>query len=127
MSHFKRIKTRINSLPILQKTLKDLGYNYTCESQNITDLNGNTQLVDIVAEDNKENLIGFSWDGKEYNIITDLQMWNKSVPFDCFFDNMLQQYALNSISQTSSKEGFEQLSQQTMNNGSIRLVVQRWN
>ena len=126
MSHFKRIKTKINNLTTLQKTLRDLGYSNIYKTTYITDLNGNKQLVDIVAEDKAKNLIGFSWDGKEYNIIADLQMWNTDIPFDYFFSRMLQKYALNSITQTSMKEGFEEINKQTMNDGSIKLVLQRW-
>nr|QJH88195.1 Ycf35 [Pterocladia lucida] len=127
MSHFKRIKTKINDLTVLKKTLKELGYRYNHKEQYIKDLNDNTQLVNMVAEDNNKNLLGFLWDGNEYNIITDLQVWNKSFSFDFFFNKMLQQYALNSIMDTSSTEGFEQLSQETMKDGSVKLTVQRWN
>ena len=126
MSHFKRIKTEISNLYILKMTLKELGYNYNHGKQYIQDLNGNSQLVDLVAEDKNNNSFGFSWNGQEYSIIADLQMWNKSSSFDYFLDNIIQQYALQSIAYTSVKEGFNQLSQEKLDDGSIKVIVERW-
>nr|YP_009565104.1 hypothetical protein [Gelidium galapagense]QBA96455.1 hypothetical protein [Gelidium galapagense] len=126
MSHFNRIKTKINNLSILKTTLRELGYNYSCEQRYIKDLNGNTQTVDLIAKNNQENLLGFIWDGQEYNLIADLQMWNQPLSFECFFDNMMQQYAVKSIHYTSTKEGFNELSQERLPDGSIKIIVQRW-
>nr|YP_009244350.1 hypothetical protein Gvag_142 [Gelidium vagum]AMK96592.1 hypothetical protein Gvag_142 [Gelidium vagum] len=126
MSHFNRVKTKINNLSILKATLKELGYNYNYKRKCIQDLNGNTQIVDLIAENSHEDLLGFAWDGQEYNLITDLQMWNSSLTFECFFDNMIQQYAIKSIDYTSIKEGFNKLSQEKLSDGSVRIIVQRW-
>nr|YP_009244151.1 hypothetical protein Gele_143 [Gelidium elegans]AMK96393.1 hypothetical protein Gele_143 [Gelidium elegans] len=128
MSHFNRIKTKINNLSILKATLKELGYNYNCKQKYIKDFNGHIQTVDLTAQNNNDegNLLGFIWDGQEYNLIADLQMWDQQLSFEYFFDSMMQQYAIKSINHTSIKEGFNKVSQERLSDGSIKIIVQRW-
>lgn len=129
MSHFSRIKTSIRSFDILQKTLTDLNFKYNCLTNDIRDSNGNLHKVDLVIENvnNINNLFGFSWDGYEYNLVADLQLWNQEIPVDRFMNKILQQYALNSILDSSIKEGFKEINKEINQDGSITLVMQRWN
>nr|YP_009296285.1 hypothetical protein Sebd_133 [Sebdenia flabellata]AOM65220.1 hypothetical protein Sebd_133 [Sebdenia flabellata] len=127
MSHFSRIKTSIKDFEILQKTLKDLNYKYTCGKNYLYDSNNNLQNVDLMIHNNQPNMLGFSWDGQEYNLVTDLQLWNEGMSIQRFMDKILQKYALNSILNVSVKEGFKEIKQKINKDGSIQLVIQRWN
>ena len=128
MSHFSRIKTSIKKLDILQKTLVDLKFNYQCKSSILTDSNGNRHEVDMVIfnQSYSQMPFGFSWDGSQYNIVADLQLWNRDISFEMFVETLNQQYALNSILNSSFHEGFKEVDQVTNQDGSITLVMQRW-
>lgn len=128
MSHFSRIKTSIKKFCLLEKTLADLKLNYQCKSSILIDSNGNKHNVDIVVVHPLYNRItfGFSWDGIQYNIVTDLQLWNSNTSFEMFMETLNQKYALNSILDSSVREGFKEVNQVIDKDGSITLVMQRW-
>nr|YP_009509186.1 hypothetical protein [Gracilaria vermiculophylla]AXI96836.1 hypothetical protein [Gracilaria vermiculophylla]QXU75050.1 hypothetical protein [Gracilaria vermiculophylla]WDZ68002.1 hypothetical protein [Gracilaria vermiculophylla] len=129
MSHFSRIKTSITNLKILQKTLKDLNFECTTEKSYLKDGNGNLEYVDILAKKNNKNIIGFFWDKKEYTFISDFDLWkvNRDMYTENIVEIILQQYALNSIIATSHNEGFKTIKNQKLEDGSIKLTIQRWN
>nr|YP_009296077.1 hypothetical protein Schiz_129 [Schizymenia dubyi]AOM65012.1 hypothetical protein Schiz_129 [Schizymenia dubyi] len=126
MSHFSRIKTTIRNKNILKSTLNNLGFNCIAYKQLIKDANGNKQYVDIVARKDNLDLLGFIWNGKEYSIVTDLYFWNNNKSIESFIEVMLQQYALNSVTAASIEEGFQTVRQETTNDGSIKVTLQRW-
>nr|QCI09101.1 hypothetical protein [Inkyuleea mariana] len=130
MSHFSRIKTSIYDLDILKKTLIDLGFTYKSDQSFIQDANGNSQKVDIIAYQMinlSKGICGFTWNGCEYSLITDLEFWNQNISIEVFIEKLMQYYALNSIMKESIHEGFQKINQETMQDGSIKLVIQRWN
>lgn len=126
MSHFSRIKTSISELTILHKTLEDLGFECLPNQCSFEDSNGKVQNVDLLIRNEEENLLGFVWDGSEYNLVTDLYFWNQSISVERFVDKVKQQYALNSVLKESMNEGFNRVKQEIMHDGSIKLVIQRW-
>ena len=65
--------------------------------------------------------------GKHYDLVTDLQFWNQSCTPSAFIDKILQQYAYHSILKEGHKKGFQSFSPVKLKDGSIRLVLQRWN
>ncbi|NCQ05828.1 MAG: DUF1257 domain-containing protein, partial [Cyanobacteria bacterium] len=71
--------------------------------------------------------IGFSWNGQEYELVADLQYWQQPWTVDGFLQRVTQGYALNTVLAESSKQGFAVTEKQKNEDGSIRLVVQRWN
>lgn len=129
MSHFSRIKTSIKNFDILKKTLRDLNLNHYSIVDTLRDSNGNIHKVDLIVENfnDDKTLLGFSWDGSQYNIVADLQLWNQKNSFDRFMDKIMQKYALNSILDSTIKEGFKEINQNMNQDGSISLVMQRWN
>nr|QCI06845.1 hypothetical protein [Halydictyon mirabile] len=126
MSHFSKINTNISNLKILQKTLSDFGF--------ITVLNGNHDILKLkysnimVYKDNKcsKPICNFSWDGKEYNLVVDISLWNLDCSLDYFLEKLNQNYALNIINQEVIASGFHKSIKEVMNDGSIKLVVQKW-
>nr|YP_009293708.1 hypothetical protein Rhodyp_112 [Rhodymenia pseudopalmata]AOM64390.1 hypothetical protein Rhodyp_112 [Rhodymenia pseudopalmata] len=128
MSHFSRIKTSIKNFDILHKTLKDLRFSCNCLIDKISDANGVVYDIDLAfkTHDSSENILGFSWNGNEYSLVVDLQLWNQEMSIDRFMDKILQQYALNTILNSSSSEGFKAINHQVNQDGSITLMMQRW-
>nr|YP_063532.1 Ycf35 [Gracilaria tenuistipitata var. liui]AAT79607.1 conserved hypothetical plastid protein [Gracilaria tenuistipitata var. liui] len=129
MSHFSRIKTSITNLEILQKTLQDLNFECSIEKSQLKDGNGNLEYVDIIAKNNNKNIIGFLWNKTEYTFVSDFGLWQdyKNIHPENIVEKILQQYAINSIIKTSNSEGFKTIEKQKLANGSIKLVLQRWN
>ena len=77
---------------------------------------------------NKENGydVGFSWNGKEYELVADLQYWQQPLSVEGFLRQVTQRYAYHTVVNETAKQGFQISEQQQNTDGSIRLLVQRW-
>nr|UAD87109.1 hypothetical protein [Gracilaria pacifica] len=129
MSHFSRITTSITNLKILKKSLKDLNFEYSTNKAYLQDGNGHLEYVDIIVKKNDKNIMGFVWNGKEYAFISDFDLWqhdNQIYP-ENIIEKILQQYAINSIIKVSHDEGFKTVNKGKLTDGSVKLIVQRWN
>ena len=80
----------------------------------------------MVIEQDNDYDIGFSWNGKEYELVADLQYWQQPLSVENFLKRVTQGYAYNTVKQETAKQGFEISEEQKNEDGSIRLVVQRW-
>ena len=58
--------------------------------------------------------------------MTDLDLWRQPIPVERFLAKLTQRYALRSILAASSAEGFQVSEQHQTADGSIELVVTRW-
>jgi hypothetical protein len=58
--------------------------------------------------------------------VADLQYWQQPLSVEGFLKKVTQGYALQTILSETSKQGFQVAEQQNNQDGSIRLVVQRW-
>ena len=61
-----------------------------------------------------------------YELVTDLDLWKESVPVERFLAQITQRYALHTVLAASANEGFEVAKQSQNDDGSIELVVTRW-
>nr|YP_010197088.1 hypothetical protein LK098_pgp198 [Crassiphycus crassissimus]UAD84892.1 hypothetical protein [Crassiphycus crassissimus]UAD85096.1 hypothetical protein [Crassiphycus crassissimus] len=129
MSHFSRIKTSITNLNILKQTLKDLNLKYSIKKSHLEDSNGNLEYVDMIIKKNDKNIMGFLWNGKEYTFIADFDIWqhNHDIYPENIIEKILQQYAINSIIKVSNNQGFTTVEKEKLRDGSMKLIVQRWN
>jgi len=126
MSHFSKIKTSLKDLNLLQKSLSDLGV--SCD-ENINTLNGyksQTCFANLVIKQNNNYDIGFTWNGTEYQLVADLQFWQQPWSVDLFLDKVTQRYAYNSILKATQLQGFQAIEEVTQENGSIKMILQRW-
>jgi hypothetical protein len=126
MSHFSHIKTQIRNLDSLQAALSSLGIDWKAGPQPVRGYQGQTKTAAVVvAQDNGYDL-GFSWNGTEYELVADLQYWQQPLTVDRFLSQVTQRYALETVLSTSANQGFQVAEQHQNPDGSIRLVVQRW-
>nr|YP_010904180.1 hypothetical protein REQ04_pgp196 [Catenella fusiformis]WCH57431.1 hypothetical protein [Catenella fusiformis] len=126
MSHLSHIKTSISDKKILQKTLNDLGFKYEFKftvHEIGTDIG---QTEDIIVKNNEMTKFTFSWNGKEYSLLADLDFWNLDMSYEKLLDKIMQQYSYNSIITESTKYGFTNINKETLSDGSLKLVLQRW-
>ncbi|MCP2731688.1 DUF1257 domain-containing protein [Limnofasciculus baicalensis] len=126
MSHFSNIKTQIRNLSSLKDALKDLGVDWKSGPREVRGYQGNTQTAEVVIEQDNNYDIGFSWNGKEYELVADLQYWQQAWSVDGFLNRVTQRYALHTVMRETANQGFQVAEQQKNQDGSIRLVVQRW-
>ncbi|SAY40075.1 DUF1257 domain-containing protein [Candidatus Synechococcus spongiarum] len=127
MSHFSTIKTELRNVDDLVAALTEMGYRPEAGQQQLRGYRG--QMVDAqlaVRQPNGAD-IGFRWNGSSYELVTDLQLWNQNVPVDRFLAQLTQRYALRTVLAATQQEGFQVCEQNNTADGSIELVVTRWN
>jgi hypothetical protein len=126
MSHFSQIKTQIRNLNSLQDALTELNINWKPGPQKVRGYRGQTRDAAIVIEQENGYDLGFSWNGKEYELVADLQYWQQNLSVEGFLSRVTQRYAYQTVLQETSRQGFQVAEQQQKQDGTIRLVVQRW-
>jgi len=126
MSHFSNIKTKIRNLTALKTSLTNLGIDWKEGPRTVRGYQGQTLTAEVVVEQANNYDIGFSWNGQEYELVADLQYWQQPLTVEGFLKQVTKGYALETILQESAKQGFQVAEQTNNQDGSIRLVVQRW-
>lgn len=129
MSHFSQIKTKIRNLDSLKLALNDLGTDWKAGPCDVRGYQGQTQSADVViAQDNGYD-IGFrrNPETSDYELVADLQYWQQPLTVEGFLRQVTQRYAYNTVLSETSRQGFQVSEEQVREDGSVRLVVQRWN
>ena len=129
MSHFSQIKTKLKCKKSLVKALNTLGHEVEHNVQ--LEVRGGHAVghpkVDAclaIAPD-----IGFKWCNRSdhYKMVAEEDTWDLDVPVQRFIDKLSQQYAIEKIKTTTTEDGFN-VEKQTKNiDGTVELVVSRWN
>jgi len=128
MSHFSTVKTQLRKKEFLKQALLDLGY-IPNEGENLVrGYRGQTVKAEMTVEMSKGSDIGFRWNqgSKSYELVTDLDLWKQKIPVERFLAQVTQRYALNTVLDSTAKEGFQVSEQKNNVDGSIELVVTRW-
>jgi hypothetical protein len=126
MSHFSKIKTTLKDLSLLQKSLNDLGVSWDETVSTIKGYKAQECFANLVIKQNNNYDIGFTWDGTEYQLVADLQFWQQPWSVELFLDKITQRYAYNSILKATEPQGFQRIEEISQENGSIKLILQRW-
>ncbi|NEQ24000.1 MAG: DUF1257 domain-containing protein [Microcoleus sp. SIO2G3] len=126
MSHFSQIKTQIKNLTSLESALTDLGIQWKAGLQQVRGYRGQTRQAEISIEQNNGYDIGFSWNGREYELVADLQYWQQPLTVEGFLNRVTQRYAYHTVVAETTRQGFQLAEQKQNQDGSIRLVLQRW-
>jgi len=135
MSHFTKVKTTIRDLDCLKEALKALGYDSSVIEEgkaiDIVDYYGTHHTVQVAIR--KKNLKGFlgQWsdlgfarqDDGTYELIADNM---RQAELSRWTAQLTQQYALNVVVKTSAWQGYQAVEQETMQDGTIRLVMRQW-
>ncbi|MGB3204938.1 MAG: DUF1257 domain-containing protein [Crinalium sp.] len=126
MSHFSNIKTQIRNITSLKAALTDMGIDWKAGPQPVRGYRGQTRNAEVVIEQDNGYDIGFSSNGKEYELVADLEYWKQPLSVEGFLSKVTQGYAYQTVLSETTKQGFQVSEQQNNADGSIRLVVQRW-
>jgi hypothetical protein len=126
MSHFTKIKTKLYNLEILKKSLTDSALETKFESKEINGYNNQKHVAELVIEQSNGHDIGFAWNGNEYELVTDLMFWSQPYSVDKFLNQVNQRYAYNSIVEMSKREGFQLAQSKNPQDGSVRLLLRKF-
>ena len=128
MSHFSTIKTRLRKKEPLIKALVQLGYIPEKGESKVRGYRGQTVKAELAVKMTRGGDIGFKWNEntKAYELVTDLDLWKQTIPVDRFLSKLTQQYALSTVLSATREEGFEVSERKNNIDGSIELVVTRW-
>ena len=128
MYHFSTVKTQLRKKEPLVEALLNLGYLPQEGEQLVRGFRGQTVKAELAIKMPKGGDIGFRWNEKTgaYELIADLDLWKQEIPVSRFLDKLTQQYALNTVISASAEEGFQVAERKNHNDGSIELVVTRW-
>lgn len=129
MSHFSQITTKLRNLSSLQAALTDLGTEWKAGPCTVRGYQGQTQQADLVIPQDNGYDIGFRRNDntQDYELVADLQYWQQTLTVDGFLRQVTQRYAYNTVLTESRRQGFQLAEEQVQQDGSVRLVVQRWN
>ncbi len=128
MSHFSTIKTQLKEEKPLIKALDQLGYVVNQEKKFVKGYRGQFTAVDISMDLPSETKVGFKWDNKSnaYELVTDLDLWKFDLPVERFISKVTQMYAYHTIISKTEEDGYQIVEQKNKNDGSIELVLTRW-
>ena len=76
----------------------------------------------------KNTKVGFKWDNNSnsYELVTDLDLWKFDLPVERFISKITQMYAYNTIISKTEEDGYQIVEQTNQNDGSIELVLTKW-
>ena len=128
MSHFSTIKTQLKDAEPLIKALNNLGYIINQEEKLIKGYRGRFTAVDISMNLPGDTKVGFKWDNNSnsYELVTDLDLWNFELPVERFISKVTQMYAYQTIISKTKEDGYQIVEQKNQNDGSIELVLTKW-
>ena len=128
MSHFSTVKTQLRKKEPLVQALHNLGYLPQEGEQLVRGYRGQTVKAEMSIQMPEGGDIGFRWNEatNSYELVADLDLWKHQVPVDRFLAKLTQQYALSTVLSATAEEGFEVAQRKNNIDGSIELVVTRW-
>ena len=128
MSHFSTVKTELRQLEPLVKALEDLGYAPEQGEHSVRGYRGQTVIADVAVTMQTGGDLGFRWNAATgaYELVTALDLWKQTIPVERFLAKLTQRYAVNTVLSATQSEGFQVAEQSLRQDGSIELVVTRW-
>ena len=128
MSHFSTIKTQLKEAEPLIKALNNLGYTINQDEKFVKGYRGKFTAVDISMDLPGDTKVGFKWDNNSnaYELVADLDLWKFEIPVERFISKVTQMYAYETIISKTKEDGYQIDEQKNKNDGSIELVLTKW-
>jgi len=126
MSHFTSIKTKLYDRETIEKSLSDLNIKWETEVNKVRGYKNQEEYAEIVIRQNNNHDIGFKWNGKEYELVTDLMFWDQKYSVNKFLNQINQRYAFNLITKVSEEQSFQYVEAENQQDGSIRLLLRKF-
>ncbi|MCL1472441.1 DUF1257 domain-containing protein [Argonema antarcticum] len=123
MSHFTTIKVQIKNAEILHECLEELGYQVD-RNAFVRGYNGDKTEAEYVIRQSNGYDLGFRRDGENYELVADF--WGARINQQQFVNSITQKYAHKTLMATVQAEGFNVEEEETLSDGTVRVVVARW-
>lgn len=123
MSHFTTIKVKIKNGEFLHQVLQELGYQVECNTTVRGYLGDTTQAEYVIRQPNRYDL-GFRRKGENYELVADF--WGAKINQQAFVNKITQKYAHKTLMATVQEQGFNVEEEETLEDGTVRVVVGRW-
>ena len=132
MSHFSTIKTKFKDGNQLVEALIEIGLDDAQHEQSVmvvADKEHAKGHPNVEVHITAGNDIGFRWneETEAYELVTDLQSWDRNIPVERFLQKLHQHYAFKNILQSTKEMGYTVEEEPFPSDGAIELVVGRWN
>ena len=132
MSHFSTIKTKFKDAEQLVEALIDIGLDDAQHEQAVMVVSDKEHAKghpNVEVHITAGNDIGFRWneETEAYELVTDLQSWDRNVPVERFLQKLHQHYAFKNIIQSTKEMGYNVEEEHFTSDGAIEVVVGRWN
>jgi len=126
VSHFTQLKTQLRDLDHLTQALADLDLTHETGDVTVRGYQGQTRTAQVVLRQANQHDVGFAWNGRFYELVTDLQYWQQPWTVERFLAKVQQRYAYNTVVNECEKKGFQVATEEVNADGAVRLVLQRW-
>ena len=123
MSHFTTIKVQIKNGDILHQVLQELGYQVECDAK-VRGYQGDATGADYVIRQSNRYDLGFRRRGENYELVADF--WGAKIDQQTFINTITQKYAHKTLMATVQEQGFNVEEEETLVDGTVRVVVGRW-
>lgn len=134
MSHFTSIKTQIKNIEALVKALKDIGFNQVELHEVPHNLYGyqgdiRSEKAEVIIRrkyiGTASNDIGFQRqnDGQFKAIIS---QYDRTKYSEAWVNQLMQRYSYHVLIDTAPVEGFTVEEEETLEDGTVRIVLGRW-
>lgn len=123
MSHFSTIKVQIKNGDTLHQVLHELGYQVERNTA-VRGYQGDTTQADYVIRQSNGYDLGFRRNSENYELVADF--WGARIDEKAFINSISQKYAHKTLMATVQEQGFNVEEEETLQDGTVRLVVGRW-
>ena len=122
MSNFTTIKVQIKNGEVLHQVLQELGYQVE-RNTSVRGYQGDTTQAEYVVKQSHYDL-GFRRRGENYELVADF--WGAKIDQQTFINSVTQKYAHKTLMATVHEQGFNVEEEETLQDGTVRVVVGRW-
>ena len=123
MSHFTTIKVQIKNGQVLAESLRELGYE-VLQNVEVRGYQGNKTTAEYVIRQSNGYDLGFRRSGDNYELVADF--WGAKIDQKAFVNAVNQKYAHKMLMQSVVDQGFNVEEEETLEDGTVRVVVGRW-
>lgn|SRR5574341_1757021 len=122
MSHFTRVRTQLRDIETVRRALADLGYDVTDGA--VRGHGGQQTEADLVIKMDNGYDIGFRLEEGTVSLVADF--WGLRIRREAFLQKVAQKYAYLTVLDQAGQQGWQTVTEEVQQDGSIRLVMQRW-
>ena len=125
MSHFTRVKTKMQVRDYIVAALTDLGFEFQVGSLRVRDYTGRRTRVQIrVPTAFRGYSIGIAKRGSGYEVVAD--WWGiRGIDQDTFIRNLTRRYAYHAARAELEKQGFSLAGEEVEEDGRLHLTLRR--